>query len=136
MFFAFPCHSEPGSDAIVTGLDLVQQLDTGPLKTLPAHTPTAFVPGRFRAALHQSDAPLDRRTWELGLAVAVRDGLRSGDVYLPESRRHVSFSNLIYDPTRWPKERDLAYTELALPQEPDDFVSRLQQEVRCRSPAG
>ena len=127
-FFALPFHSEPGSDAIVTGLDLVRQLDAGTLKTLPAHTPTAFVPGRFRAALHQPDTTLDRRTWELGLAVAVRDGLRSGDVYLPESRRHVSFSNLIYNPTRWTQERDLAYTELDLPQEPDDFVSRLQQE--------
>ena len=127
-FFALPFPSEPGSDAIVTGLDLVRQLDAGTLKTLPAHTPTAFVPGRFRAALHQPDTTLDRRTWELGLAVAVRDGLRSGDVYLPESRRHVSFSNLIYNPTRWTQERDLAYTELDLPQEPDDFVSRLQQE--------
>jgi len=126
-FFALPFHSEPGSGAIATGLDLVRQLDTGTLQTLPAQTPTAFVPGRCRAALHQSDATVDRRTWELGLAAAVRDGLRSGDVYLPESRRHVSFSNLIYDATRWTKERDLAYTELDLPQEPDDFVSRLQQ---------
>src|SRR5712691_8514025 len=127
-FVATPFPSEPGSGAIATGLDLVRQLDTGTLQTLPAHTPTAFVPGRFRAALHHADSTLDRRTWELGLAVAVRDGLRSGDVYLPESRRHVSFSNLIYDPTRWTQERDLAYTELALPQEPDDFVARLQQE--------
>jgi Tn3 transposase DDE domain/Domain of unknown function (DUF4158) len=127
VFFALPFRSEPGSGAIATGLDLVRQLDTGILQTLPAQTPTVFVPGRFRAALHQSDATVDRRTWELGLAVAVRDGLRSGDVYLPESRRHVSFSNLIYDPTRWTKERDLAYTELDLPQQPDDFVARLQQ---------
>src|SRR6266446_949622 len=126
-FFALPFHSEPGSDAILKGLDLVQQLDKGTLQTLPPHAPTAFVPGKFHAALHQADATIDRRTWELGLAVAVRDGLRSGDVYLPESRRHVSFSNLIYDPTRWLHERDLAYTELALPQQPDDFITRLQQ---------
>jgi hypothetical protein len=59
--------------------------------------------------------------------VAVRDGLRSGDGYLPESRRHVSCANLLYDPTRWTKERDLAYPALALPQEPEDCVSRLQQ---------
>ena len=89
--------------------------------------PPAFVPGKFHTALHQADTTVDRRTWELGLAVAVRDGLRSGDVYLPESRRHVSFANLIYDPTRWQHERDLAYTELALPQQPDDFITRLQQ---------
>jgi hypothetical protein len=62
------------------------------------------------------------------LAVAVRDGLRSGDVFLPESRRHVSFTNLVYDPARWQHERDDAYTELQLPQEPDDFCARLQRE--------
>ncbi len=128
VFFALPFQSEPGSDAILKGLDLVQQLDKGTLQTLPPPAPTAFVPGKFHAALHQADATIDRRTWELGLAVAVRDGLRSGDVYLPESRRHVSFSNLIYDSTRWKQERDLAYTELALPQQPDDFVTRLQHE--------
>ena len=127
-FFALPFQSEPGSDAILTGLDLVRELDSGTRKAVPAHASAAFVPGRFQAALHQSDGTMDRRTWELGLAVAVRDGLRSGDVYLPESRRHVSFSNLVYDPTRWTQERDLAYTELNLPQEPDDFVTRLQQE--------
>jgi hypothetical protein len=127
-FFALPFQSEPGTDAIRTGLDLVRQLDRGVRQTVPAQAPTAFVPGRFRAALHQSDGTIDRRTWELGLAVAVRDGLRSGDVYLPESRRHVSFSNLVYDPTRWTRERDLAYTELHLPQEPNDFIARLQRE--------
>jgi hypothetical protein len=38
----------------------------------------------------------------------------------------VSFANLIYDPTRWQHERDLAYTERALPQQPADCITRLQ----------
>src|SRR6266403_3049277 len=32
---AYPFQSEPGSDAILKGLDLVQQLDNGTLQTLP-----------------------------------------------------------------------------------------------------
>jgi hypothetical protein len=40
----------------------------------------------------------------------------------------VSFTNLVYDPTRWQDERDDAYTELQLPQAPDDFCARLQRE--------
>ena len=127
-FFVLPFQSEPGSDPVIKGIDLVRQLDNGALKTLPPHAPTAFVPGKYHVALRQADATLDRRTWELGLAVAVRDGLRSGDVYLPESRHHVSFPNLVYDPNRWLQERDLAYTELDLPQQADDFVAQLQQE--------
>ena len=125
-FFALPFQGEPGSDQIVKGLDLVRQLDADTLKTLPRLAPTAFVPRRFWPALSETDGTLDRCTWELGLAVAVRDGLRSGDVFLPESRRHVSFPNLVYDPLRWQAERDDAYTELQLPQAPDDFCTRLE----------
>jgi TnpA family transposase len=127
-FFALPFQGEPGSEPVLAGLDLVRQLDAGSLKTLPWGTPIAFVPRKFWPALSNPDGTLDRRTWELGLAVAVRDGLRAGDVYLPESRRHVSFTHLVYDPTRWTHERDLAYTELHLPQAPDDFIARLQRE--------
>jgi TnpA family transposase len=127
-FFALPFQGEPGTDQMLAGLTLVRQLDAGTLKTLPRLAPTAFVPRRFWPALAGPDGTLDRRTWELGLAGAVRDGLRSGDVYLPASRRHVSFAHLVYDPTRWQHEREDAYTELQLPPEPDDFVAQLQRE--------
>src|SRR5207248_4636964 len=96
-FFALPFQGEPGSEALLQGLDMVRQLDAGTLKTLPRLAPTAFVPRKFWPALSEPDGTLDRRTWELGLAVAVRDGLRSGDIFLPASRRHVSFPNLVYD---------------------------------------
>ena len=124
-FFALPFDGEPGSEAILAGLDVVRQLDAGTRTTVPPQTSTAFVPSKFQAALHQGDGTIDRRTWELGLAVAVRDGLRAGDVFLPASRRHTSFAHLIYAPSRWTQERDTAYTELQLPQAPDDFLTRL-----------
>jgi TnpA family transposase len=127
-FFALPLQGEPGSEQLVQGLAVVRQLDAGTLKTLPRLAPTAFVPRKFWPALTEPDGNLDRRTWELGLAVAVRDGLRSGDVYLPTSRRHISFANLVYDPTRWQQERANAYTELQLPSTPDNFCARLQHE--------
>ncbi len=50
-FFTLPFQGEPGSEAIIRGLDVVRQLDTGVLTTLPASAPTAFVPGKFRPAL-------------------------------------------------------------------------------------
>jgi TnpA family transposase len=133
-FFALPFQGEPGSEPVLAGLDLVSQLDAGTLKTLPGRAPIAFVPRKFWPALAGTNGTLDRRTWELGLAAAVRDGLRSGDVYLPASRRHVSFAHLVYDPTRWTTEREDAYTELQLPQAPEDFLARLPAGIRYRGP--
>jgi TnpA family transposase len=126
-FFALPFQGEPGSEPILAGLTLLRQLDGGTQKALSWLAPMAFVPRKFWPGLSNPDGTIDRRTWELGLAVAVRDGLRAGDVYLPESRRHVSFANLVYEPTRWDHERTEAYTELQLPQAPEDFCAQLQR---------
>jgi hypothetical protein len=124
-FFALPFRGAPGSEALRSGLDVVRQLDAGTRPTVPEQVPTAFVPSKVRAALYQPEGTVDRRPWERRLAVAVRDGLRSGDGFLPASRRHVSLANLLYAPTRWKQERELASTALQLPQEPEAFVARL-----------
>src|SRR5208282_4677236 len=64
----------------------------------------------------------------VSLALAVRDALRSGDLYLPESRHHVSFANLIYDDERWASERTGAYEQLSLFSEGDQVVAHLTRE--------
>ena len=56
---------------------------------------------------------------EIALGFALRDALRSGDIYLPESRRHVSFLNLVYDESQWAQERSGAYKQLSLFPEAD-----------------
>jgi hypothetical protein len=58
----------------------------------------------------------------------VRDALRSGDLYLEESRHHVSFWNLVHSAERWERERAAAYVELALPPEPAAALDRLRTE--------
>lgn len=128
-FFALPWQGEPGSAQLGQGLEVVRQRDAGTLKTLPRLAPTAFVPRTFWPALTEPDGSLDRRTWELGLAVAVRDGLRSGEVSLPASRRHISFAHLVHDPTRWQQERDNASTALQLPAAPEDCCTRLHHAL-------
>ena len=59
------------------------------------------MPAAWRPFLIEN-GKVDRRIWEISLAFAVRDALRAGNLFLAESRDHVSFWNLIYD------ERQLA----------------------------
>ena len=66
--------------------------------------------------------------WEIALAFAVRDALRAGDLYLPESRHHVSFSNLIYGDRHWQQERSDAYRELNMPFQADQVFPQLRAE--------
>ena len=85
-------------------------------------------PHSWHAALERKDGTIDRSLWETGLALAVRDALRSGALYLPRSRHHVSFSHLIYSDDRWEQERKGAYEQLALFSEGDQVVAHLTKE--------
>ena len=126
-FVDLPFAAESGSESMLDNLALLGQLNRGELKTLPPDVDTSFVPVAWRGSL-QSSEPRRRRTWEISLALGLKDALRSGDVFLPDSRRHVSFWNLCYDEPAWQEIRESAFDTLALPTDGVTAVKALVQE--------
>ncbi|WP_205664774.1 Tn3 family transposase [Alteromonas alba] len=96
-------------------------MDDGDLKKLPENTPTAFIPRELRRSLKDQAGNINRNVWEMGLALAMKDALRSGDLYLPQSKQHVSFWDLTLNEPNWDETKHTVYTELQQP---------LQHEVR------
>lgn len=99
-------------------------------RTLGHDTPVDFAKGVWRKSLDvtsTSKGP-DSRVWELALAFEVDAALRRGDLYLPRSREHVPFWNLVHSPERWAEQRDRSYLEMKLPPEPNEAVARLRRE--------
>jgi len=129
-FLALPFRTERGgADPLVSAIDISRKLAAGELDQLPSDAPIQFVPSSWRVALLDGRDRPDRRLWEIALAFAVRDALRSGDLYLAESRHHVSFWNLVYGADQWPSKREHAYAELAMPNEVDGAIGRLRTEL-------
>lgn len=126
-FYTLPFVGEPGTASFQTGLQLVTPLDTGVRHTFPTEAPTDFVPTAWWPALRQPDGTFERRTWELALALGVRDALRAGSLYLPASRRHVSFWTLVYDDAQWAQEHPQASGELAMPRAVEQALGDLRQ---------
>jgi TnpA family transposase len=125
-FLSLPLEASPGSEALLEAMTLARDLPRD--EPLPPEASDRVVPAKLRSRLTREDGTRDRRLWEVGLAMTVRDGLKSGDLYLASSKRHVSFSNMIYDDARWAKERPRAYAELSLPLEPRTALDRLRRE--------
>ena len=127
-FFELPFQAESGAQSLLTAVLLARRFSRGEIKALPDDTPIEFVPSAWRNALFTEQGRLDRRVWEIALAFALRDALRAGDLYLADSRHHVSFWNLVYDETRWLEQRHHAYVELSLPSEADQVLGQLRAE--------
>jgi TnpA family transposase len=125
-FLSLPFEASPGSESLLQAVELARSLPRG--KHLPPEASDRVVPPRIRARVRREDGTLDRRLWEVGLAMTLKDAIKAGDLYLPSSKRHVSFANMIYDDGRWAETRSRAYAELTLPLDPAVALGRLRQE--------
>jgi TnpA family transposase len=114
---------------MLTALGVARRLNSGEIKRFPADTPTAFVAPNLRTSLRQADGSLKPRTWEIALGLAVRDKLRSGDLYLADSRKHSQFWNMVCDDVRWEAERERGYARLSLPSSADPALEYLELEL-------
>lgn len=126
-FVELPFAAEPGSEGLLASLALLRQLNSGEVKELPPDVETSFVPAAWRGSM-QVGHRRRRWTWEIALALALKDALRSGDVFLPDSRRHVSFWHLCYDEPTWQQTRETAVHQLGLPPEGTAAVQALVHE--------
>ena len=120
--------AEQGSQHLIAAVKLARKLHAGEIRSLPSDTSIQFVPTAWRTALFKEDGQLDHRLWEIAIAFALRDTLRSGDLYLPESRHHISFWNLVHDEARWNSVRKQSFQELNMPIEADQALARLREE--------
>lgn len=137
-FIDLPFASAPGSEDLMVAIKTLRQLNTGQLKSLPEEAPTSFVPKELRGMAYKETGEINRNAWELGLAFAIKDALRSGDLYLPQSREHVSFWELVLNEHTWLESKEAAFETLQQPdkEQVKDFLTEKlshssQQATAC-----
>ena len=99
----------PGTTELVQAAGILAELYATGTRKVPADAPAAFVPTRWagylQAATQRDDATGYRHYWELCVLLALRDGLRSGDVYVPGSRRYADPAAFLLTPAQWEPRR-------------------------------
>ncbi len=111
-FIQLPFEAEKGSCGLLKSIYIIRQLDSGELKSLPQDTQCDFIDKELRKNIYDKNGYIQRNIWELGVAIAMRDALKSGDLYIAQSKNHVSFWDLVYDLPKWSKQREQLYEEL------------------------
>ncbi|MFF4414492.1 hypothetical protein ACFYY8_18350 [Streptosporangium sp. NPDC001559] len=102
-------HGGPGTQDLMTALSMLKELNRTGGRKVPAGAPTSFVPARYADYLAKARKAGDdtalRHYWELCVVLALRDGLRSGDVFVPGSRRYADPGTYLFTPEQWEGKR-------------------------------
>ncbi|MFI0114551.1 hypothetical protein [Streptomyces globisporus] len=93
-----------GTDArpLIEELEILRELNATGARNVPTGAPTLFVPSRWQGypdeAAAKGDATAHRHYWELCTLLALRDGLSSGDMFVPGSRRYDNSAAYLFTP--------------------------------------
>jgi len=99
----------PGTDELLKAVVMLTELYATGARKIPPEAPMGFVPtkyaGYLTAAEQAGDVTGYRHYWELCVLLGLRDGLRSGDVFVPGSRRYADPASFLLTPERWEPQR-------------------------------
>ena len=126
-------HAYQGDD-FAQALTLVADLQTGRRRKLPDDLPQAFLTptwNRFVRAAEAADAPGGhRQAYEMGVLTTLRERLRSGDVYLPDSRQYAPLESYLLPAGEWATVRAEACQQLNLPAQPSERIAQRIRELQ------
>lgn len=128
-FLQLPFQVAPGNEDLLKAKDIIKELDKGERKNLPQELPIDFVPYDLNHLLYSNEGKINRSVWETALAISIKNELRAGNLYLPQSKQHVSFWDLILSQTNWRETQPQAYQELEQPPQ-DKVKSVLKEQFR------
>ncbi|MGO9770660.1 MAG: hypothetical protein ACLPSW_14115 [Roseiarcus sp.] len=117
---AFVFRSWKPSDSLLDALNLLRGLYAARPRHLPQRPPTAFLKSTWRKLVGRGSA-LNRRAYEIAVMMALRDSLRSGDIWVGGSRAFRAFGDFLLPPEAFVTRRQEGELGLAVPDRFDDW---------------
>lgn len=121
-FIRLPFLVEKGNQSLESSIRLIRQLDDQEIPKIPLSADTKFMDKHLAISLRDEQGNIKRNLWEMGVAIAIKDTLRSGDLYVEQSNKYVSFWSLIYQDHEWGKEKEQSYQDLGFDQNSEHAV--------------
>jgi len=102
-------------------------------RKVPAGAPVGFVPAKWAgylvAAEQAGDVTVYRRCWALAVLAGLRDGLRSGDVFVPGSRRYADPASFLLTTGAWAPQKVEFCHLVGKPVEAADALAQADDEL-------
>ena len=114
-----------GMEPLMQGLEIYRKYHQE--KRLPGKVPYSFMDNIWKRAICKEDQ-FNMKAWEIGLFFAVKKGLRSGNLYLPQSRYYRDFWSPMYDEQEWQRDKKSHYKELNVPERGSKIIKKLREE--------
>ncbi len=107
----FTFQATKANEPLLQALDVLKELDETGRRAVPSQSPTDFVDGKWEPHVLKDDT-IDRHAYELCVLSELRNGLRSGDIWMSRSRQHKALEEYLLSDAEWQKYKEEGTTEI------------------------
>lgn len=93
------------SGDIIDAVALLERMNDEGKYALPENAPTSFIPKKLYPFVFQNGKP-HKPAWECALLTALRDQVKSGNLYVPHSKRFASLDTFFIPESEWACKRE------------------------------
>lgn len=120
------------STELLIAVDMLREPNATGRRKVSDDAPTGFVPAKWRGYLDKArktgNTVAYRHSWELCVLLALRDGLRCGDVFGPGSRRYADPAAYLLTTDQWEPQRGEFCRLVDKPADPARALAALTDE--------
>ena len=111
-------YSHKKNDPLIEALETIKKLNSEGKRKVPDNTSLAFVPQSWLT--YVSNGEINRRYYEISALWALRRALRSGDIWVKNSRRYADPETYLIPRDKWPTVRSESCHLLGLPEKGEE----------------
>jgi TnpA family transposase len=126
---AFTFRSARAGDPLLSAVDTLRRMYADGRSTLPKRVSTTFLKPRWRKVVFQPDGGLDRRAYEIGVIVHLRERLASGSIWVDGSRAYRTLDDYLLPQPAFATMRDEGELGLAVSYGFQDWYEDGRQQL-------
>jgi TnpA family transposase len=129
---AFEFRAAPSARPLLDAVEVLREMNEKGKRKVPENAPVSFVKPCWRDHVLGGDGEIDRRYYELSALSELKNGIRSGDVWVSGSRRYRDFDDYLLSKEKWESIR-ASGEPLPVSRSPDGYLreraARLHEEL-------
>ena len=116
---------------VIGAIETLRILNRENKKSLPLDAPKNFIPSSWLPYVFQIPGKADRKYYEICAFFELRSALRSGAVWVKDSRKYTDPESYLVPPKIWPDIRPEACKQLGLPEKGDPWINAQVLELEA-----
>ncbi|NYT00241.1 MAG: Tn3 family transposase [Methanocellales archaeon] len=121
--------SNKKDDPLMKALKRLQELNSDGKRKIPENAPLDFAPKSWLPYLTDKKGKIVRRYYEISALWELRSALRSGDIWIKDSRRYADPETYLIPKDQWPTLRPDVCRLLGIPEDGEQRLKQRQKDL-------